>query len=451
MKKILYILFILSGILFLNSCSDDDKDPGNPVLEVKTQYSSAMFGDSIPFAAIVSDAQVPLSTLKAQLFFDNEKVSETVIRTKTNGEYSGKLYIPFYKYSPNGTATLKIVLQNINFTIRETTYDLPLTRPDYPYLTLVANNGTEYQMNRTGLYEYTATEDFPRQVKGYIKTPVISEYGNELTFGWENNTIELGSTTDISFSSWNAGTYDIKFNTLTYDAEPFIIAYIINDQSLTKIDDNHYYTDLTLTQGQEVVVDGIDDFDDWWIDPSFFNVDDSKKITFRPIAGKYRITADFRYGYLNVEPLDSSGNPASLNSDGTGTVWFKGEGIGKPSVSVNELGWDEHYALALAPMGNKKFEGIFEAGKIIKTDDINFKFFSVKDGWGGEYTNTRLSVVSDIIFVGAGEDPGPGNKKRDPGNLGVLLNKSFESGALYLFSFDVSAGVDNAVLTVTKQ
>lgn len=450
MKKILYILSILSGILFLNSCTDDEKDPGSPVLEVKTKFSSAMFGDSLPFTAIVSDAQVPLSTLKAQLFFDNEKVSETVIRTKTSGEYSGKLYIPFYKYSPNGTATLKIVMQNINFTIREETYDLPLTRPDYPYLTLVAQDGKEYKMNRTGLYQYTATENFPRQVKGHIKTPVISEYGNALTFGSGNNTIELGATKDISFSNWDSGTYDIKFNTFSYEASPFIIAYIINDKSMTKIDDNHYYSDLSLTQGQEINVSGIDDFSNWWIDPSFFNVDNAGKITFRPISGNYRITADFKYGYLNVEPLDASGKPASLNSDGTGTVWIIGKGIGKPSVAANEVGWDDRNALALAPMGNKKFEGVFEGGKIVSATNINFKFFSTKLGWGGEYTNTRLSVVSDIIFVGAGEDPGPGNEKRDPGNLGMLLKKSFQNKALYLFSFDISGGIDHAVLTVTK-
>ena len=52
-------------------------------------------------------------------FYGDEKVSETVIRTKTKGDYKGKIFVPFYANVPNATATLKLVLQNINFTITE--------------------------------------------------------------------------------------------------------------------------------------------------------------------------------------------------------------------------------------------------------------------------------------------------------------------------------------------
>ena len=31
-------------------------------------------------------------------------------------------------------------------------------------------------------------------MKAYIKTPKVGENGNELTFGWENGSIEAGST-----------------------------------------------------------------------------------------------------------------------------------------------------------------------------------------------------------------------------------------------------------------
>lgn len=39
---------------------------------------------------------------------------------KVNGQdYTGKIYVPYLANIPNGTATLKFILQNINFTITE--------------------------------------------------------------------------------------------------------------------------------------------------------------------------------------------------------------------------------------------------------------------------------------------------------------------------------------------
>lgn len=110
----------LASIAMLNACSDDDPVPGNPTMDFQAEPSSALFGDSLPFTIKASDADVPLSTLKAQLYFSDEMVSETVIRTKVSGqEYNGKIYVPYLANIPNGTATLKFILQNINFTITE--------------------------------------------------------------------------------------------------------------------------------------------------------------------------------------------------------------------------------------------------------------------------------------------------------------------------------------------
>ena len=161
MKKHIYTLMGLFLSLFLYSCSDDDKGPGNPVMTIESdavELENVMFGDSLSFNIGVADADnVPLSTLKARLFFSDEMVSETVIRTKTYDEYEGKIYIPFLKDIPNGTATLVFVLQNINLGITEQEFELPLTRPEYPYLTLVTAD-KEYKLLPTTNYEYVAEE-----------------------------------------------------------------------------------------------------------------------------------------------------------------------------------------------------------------------------------------------------------------------------------------------------
>ena len=168
MKKSIYITLALAGILSMNSCNDDEFLPGNPSMEIKAENADALFGDSLPFTIKASDVDVPLSTLKAQLFYGEEQVSETVIRTKTSGsDYTGKIYIPYYANIPNGKATLKYILQNIHFTTTEQETELTLARPDFPYLTLVDEEGQEYRMDRQSMYHYSVSGDFSQKMKAY--------------------------------------------------------------------------------------------------------------------------------------------------------------------------------------------------------------------------------------------------------------------------------------------
>jgi hypothetical protein len=441
MKKYIYIILIISVALGFNACSDDDdKVPGNPVINAKTNFSSAMFGDSLQFTIDVSDNDVPLSTLKVRLFYSDDMVAETVIRTKTNGEYTGKIFVPYYANIPNGTATLKLVLQNIHLTITEQEFDLPLTRPDFPYLTLVTSD-EEYRMERVGLYEYAATEDFPVKVKGYIKAPAIGDNGNEITFGWEDNQITQHSESSIPFSNSHAGEYTITFNTLSYEAAPFIISYSINDETMIRVDDNNYKVEMDFNQGDEIVVGGIDDFSDWWIDQDFFDKN-GDKLTFKPIIGKYRITANFTLKYLRVEAMSGS-SLATLQSDGTGAIWIIGDNIGKPSLG-NTTGWDTGKGLCMTPIGGKKYQVTLVAGTNVSTDATNFKFFHQRD-WGGEFGHTTITSQSDLILIGDGTG-GHGD-----GNLYLADGKSLTAGNTYVLTVDVSEGIDKAVLTVVEK
>jgi hypothetical protein len=206
-----------------------------------------------------------------------------------------------------------------------------------------------------------------------------------------------------------------------------------------------YPVDLDLTQGQTVTFDGIDDIADWWIDPDFLTrIDESdNKFTFQAMNGNYRINADKTNKYFIVEAL-SGGEPAKLEADGTGAVWVIGDGgIGKPS-NANGINWTESKALCLAPIGNKKYRITLVAGNQIETDAINFKFFCQK-GWGGEFTNDKISTTSDLILIG------DGNNGADPGNLNLKPGVTLEDGVAYEFVLDLSGGRDNAVLTVTQK
>ena len=441
MKNLKYLILLFPVFFILSSCSDDDNDgsmsPGNPAIEVKTQFAGAHFGDNLPFTVSVSD-NVPLSTLTVKLYFGDEEVYKTVIRTKENGDYSGYITIPFNKDIPDGVATIELVLIDTHLSRVTKTIDLPLSRAVYPYLILVTANKS-YAMLPTGIpHEYAATEAFPSvEVPSYIKTPVVDENGTEITFGWEAGAVTQGVTTEIPFTNPVPGTFAVKFNTRTYEAAPFF-EITVNDRKMTMIDKDNYSVDIDLSHGQTLTIEGIGDIADYWIDRDFFTKVNDNKFTFVPIDGKYRIIANTLMKYFRIEVM--SGNDlATLQADGTGAVWVIGEKFGKPSVSANEVGWNTDKAVCMAPIGNKKYQITLVAGETVNAAAINFKFFHQK-GWGGEFGGGTITTTSDIISIGEGD-----------GNLSLAEGKTLEPGATYIFVVDVSAGNTSAVLTVTKK
>ena len=146
--------------------------------------------------------------------------------TKTSGaDYTGKIYVPFLKGTPDGKATLKYVLQNTSLTITEKEQELTLARPDYQYITLVTADGTQYRMERKARNEYAANAAFPAKVNAYIVAPKYGDNGNELTFGWDGSGVALGASQEIPFSSTTSGKYDISFSTFSFEASPFAHIY----------------------------------------------------------------------------------------------------------------------------------------------------------------------------------------------------------------------------------
>ena len=437
MKKSIYITLALAGILSMNSCNDDEFLAGNPNMEIKAENADALFGDSLPFTIKASDVDVPLSTLKAQLFYGEEQVSETVIRTKTSDkEYSGKIYIPYYANIPNGKATLKYILQNIHFTTTERQTEITLARPDFPYLTLVDDEGKEYRMDRQAMYEYSVTGDFSQKMKAYIKTPKMGENGNELTFGWESNGIEMGSTNSIPFSNTEPGSYAISFNTLTYKADPFA-KLKVNGKEMELVENDIYALKMTLKKNDILTFEGVPDYDNWWIDADYFEKQADGTLKFLPIDGSYKVTANGKLKYFSVIAL-KDGEAAKLQEDGTGAIWAIGNGIGKPSTSLNEVGWTPEKGLCMSQLTAKKYQLTFTAGVSMKTDGIDFKFFHINKWDNGEFKGDAISTTSDLVTI------------TESGNLKMQEGKKFERGGVYKFTVDVTKGNTKAVLTVEK-
>lgn len=150
------------------------------------------------------------------------------------------------------------------------------------------------------------------------------------------------------------------------------------------------------------------DADNFYVNSSFFSHDTGGTYTFNAIDGTYLVQADHDHEYLQIRPCDETGKPVTLQDDGTGTVYVIGENVGFPTATGNPVGWNTDRALAMAPVGSKKYELTFIVGKEIGTT-CGFKFYGQTD-WGKEFYVTsseshpyRLTSVSDVMGLGTAQ------------------------------------------------
>ena len=444
MKTLKYIALSLLAAACTTACKDDPEllttDVG-PEMTAVSSDASGVFGGKVGFEATMTD-RYALSTLKAQIFFDDEMVAEEVIRTKENGTYSGIVTLPFYKNVPDGEATLRLVGQNVRFGQTFVERPLAASRPKPDHLVFVLGE-QEYRMEPTGVdYEYAVTADFPQKPQGYITTPDLDGQGSVVTFGYssEQGGIVSDSTEPIPFANSNAGEFTVTFNLKSFEGSPFI-KLLFNDAEMTMVDNDNYSIVTTLTQNQTYTLTGVSDFADWDIDRDFFERADASNpeaLTFLPMSGMYKVTANFKHSYLRIEAMKSATELATLNEDGSGAIWaIGGMSVGKPTLK-NAASWSpEQGGMCLARVADKKYQLTFVAGVSIDASSFDFKFFHQKT-WGGEFGGDDISTASDLVKIS------------DSGNLGLAEGKTLDLGGIYRFTVDISGGNTAAVLTVEK-
>ena len=444
MKTLKYIALSLLAAACTTACKDDPEllttDVG-PEMTAVSSDASGVFGGKVGFEATMTD-RYALSTLKAQIFFDDEMVAEEVIRTKENGTYSGTVTLPFYKNVPDGEATLRLVGQNVRFGQTFVERPLAASRPKPDHLVFVLGE-QEYRMEPTGVdYEYAVTADFPQKPQGYITTPDLDGQGSVVTFGYssEQGGIVSDSTEPIPFANSNAGEFTVTFNLKSFEGSPFI-KLLFNDAEMTMVDNDNYSIVTTLTQNQTYTLTGVSDFAGWDIDRDFFERADASNpeaLTFLPMSGMYKVTANFKHSYLRIEAMKSATELATLNEDGSGAIWaIGGMSVGKPTLK-NAASWSpEQGGMCLARVADKKYQLTFVAGVSIDASSFDFKFFHQKT-WDGEFGGDDISTASDLVKIS------------DSGDLGLAEGKTLDLGGIYRFTVDISGGNTAAVLTVEK-
>lgn len=447
MKKI-FGCFALTALMVGTVGCEKDKElettDVGPVMTVVSRSEQAIMGDSIRFEVTLQDP-IALSTLRAELYFDEEKVAETQIRTKENGTYAGAVEVPYYQDIEDGTATLRLMGQNVQFGLTTQDYDVKVSRPNPESLTFVTEEG-EYTATRTEAYTYSLTEELPQAISGYFRAPAL-ESGVVLTFGWDasNKTLAVGSTEPIPYTYLNAGEWTIKVNIKTFATEPFLVPVKLGDQYMETVAEGYALT-LDLEKGATLALSGLENLGEYTADVDYFELTDGSLKVLAP-SGNYRTVVDTQHKYITAE-VYKDGAPASLQADGTGALWIIGEKVGKPSLD-NEVGWTTEKALCMVPVEPGKFRITLVGGTSVGTTSINFKFYGEAKGWGNEFKHDRLTSASDLVGVGTGDVDDTG-EKHDDGNLYLKSGVTLEEGVAYWFTVDMTAGQDQAVLTVEK-
>lgn len=449
MKNILkYAAFALL-VAGTAGCDDDQElettDVG-PAMTVVSHSQAVIMGDSVRFEVMLEDA-LPLSTLKGELYFDEEKVSDVTIRTKANGTYKGAVAVPLYKDTPDGTATLRLLGQNNRFGLTQKDLEVTVSRPNPEYLTFVTAE-KEYRVARKADYTYELTGDFPQALSGYFKTPALGSDGAVLTFGWDSTdkALAFGVTDPIPYTYLNAGEWTISVNLKTFETAPFLVPVKLGDRYMESVDGG-YALVLDLENGASYTLSGLENIGEYTADADYFELEGNTLKVVAP-TGNYRAVVDTKNKFIRAE-VCLNGAPASLQPDGTGAIWIIGEKIGKPTLD-NEVGWNTEKALCMVPVEKGKFRITVVAGTSVGAEAINFKFYGGAHSWNDEFKHDRLTTASDIVGIGTG-DVDESGEKHDDGNLYIKPGKSFVAGKTYQFTIDVTAGNDKAVLTVAEK
>ena len=430
MKKFLYMTLAAVALMACQQKEPEfittDKGPQQTI----SCDAAALMGSDFNFSVDLQDP-IALSTLKVQLKFDETVVADTTIRTKTNGSYSGRLLVPFYKDIPDGEATAVFTSQNIQFGVTTEEKAVRVTRPDFEYLILKPVTGGEYRMEKTGAFTYAVTGDFDASVDAFIETAPYDAAGRTLAFGYGATGVEVNGTTPIPFSNGVAGNYEISFNTQTWDAAPFV-TLTVNGVKAVMIDKENYAAVVNLSKGDDIVIEGYaPGFDDFILDPDWFTED----FKFNALEGLYKITIQMGNKFFLVEKMVSADTYATL--DNGNAVWLIGENYGKPTMF--SASWNTNYGLCLAEVEPGIHQITFAAGDQIKTGSLNVKLFHQK-GWGGEFGGgSYASVDSDLIYAGESD-----------GNIHLLEGKTLDLGGIYRLTLDLTGGVSAAVLKFAK-
>lgn len=205
----------------------------------------------------------------------------------------------------------------------------------------------------------------------------------------------------------------------------------VNGVNVSRNADGGYEAVVEMTQNGTMTVSGYaPGFADWTVDPDYITGENGS-YTFLPVGGKYKVIMEIDDKFFRFQRMNADGSGlAVLNEDKTGAIWLIGSDcIGKPTLEQTPNWNPGQYALCLSQIEPGKFQITLEAGRQLKTEGINFKFYH-QNGWGGEFKSANLSTASSLLRIDSSEG--------SDGNIYWADGSYREDGAIYTFVVDMT-------------
>ncbi|MBO4567275.1 MAG: DUF5125 domain-containing protein [Bacteroidales bacterium] len=402
-----------------------------PAVTVQSVDGLAYMGGSIAFAVDITDAEFTLSTLKVELLFDESVVESTTIRTKEYGVYQDFIRVPLYAKIPDGTATLRFTAQNTGLGITVVDKDVDIKRPDFDKL-YVTIGGKDLEFPRVDKYKYALTGTFPADASTTLRTPKVNDRGDVVTLGWSGSAINA-SETPIPFKMGAAGTYTIEADLWELTASP------LGKGSIDLSESNNTGV-FNLVPDTPLLFPNIPTIGSWELDYDFFNVTNDGVVTFKAIAGLYKLRVDFSKKWIEVEAMENENDRAELDGTDPEAIWCIGQQFGKPGIGPSWNTTDGAYCLAQVAPGIHQFSLVYGTQL---SSGFRIKFFHQKgwgrsdSKWGGEFKSYAAVNDETGLFDVA-----------STGDIAAASGKQLEEGMGYRFTIDITGGVEAAVLNI---
>lgn len=453
MKKI-FAIILLAAIPALTGCKKErpefDYAEKGPELTVLELDAAAYMGAGIAFSVDMSDSDYALSTLKAELLFDDTVVSSKTIRTKQQGQYDDVIDVPLLKDIPDGVATLRLTAQNIGLAKTVVDSDISISRPNFETIQLVSDAKT-YTLRRVGDFHYEATGVFPASFKAVAKTPAINSLGQTITIGWDGTALAVDGN-QIPFNHGVEESYTVSLDLMKLTAaplepDPTTVDIFVNGVQASVVDAAHFYVSpVYLEKGRAIEFEGLD-ISTWWPDPDYLYIDDA--LRFGAMSGWYRIDLYTDKGYATFKRTDDTGVSATSLD---GALWLMAWGLanwkfsndGVADGNDNQLAFNPGSSYCMAEVEKDVFQFSGYAVENTDTETLGGRFrydwLSAKwfgqDGWGNEkgsikgtattvqYTDRALQYLKPM----SGGD-----------NIELADGVQLELGSFYVLRIDISA------------
>lgn len=223
MKKIFNVLILISLLISLHSCDDDNNsivaDGSKPNAEiVVTQQTNIKYGDKLYITGSLTDTRNLEKYIVSLKDKDNNILAQKYqMLLGQSFQMNEQLLIPLPQNATTKNLDVEINIYNSRKGIETKTFELANVQvPEFEKLYLILGNNSVITMNKNGEV-FEAEETFPAGIKGIISTTTSK---NGIYWGMDNGVIQsmakdslvIGSDVDASCKvSFNPKTFELNF------------------------------------------------------------------------------------------------------------------------------------------------------------------------------------------------------------------------------------------------